>query len=47
MIEKILEIFHKTDFNFQQYANPHDELFYLFDQWYDKYRMKYAICEIS
>lgn len=46
MIEKILELFQKTDFDFQSYANPHDELFYLFDEWNEKYRMKYAICKV-
>jgi len=45
MREKILEHFHKTDFDFKDYANPHDELFYLFDEWNDKYRMKYAVCK--
>ena len=45
MIDKILEIYHKTDFNFQYFANPQDELSYLFDELKDEYRMKYAICK--
>ena len=46
MIEKILEIYRKTDFDFREYSNPSDELSYLFNDWYDKYRMKYVICKV-
>jgi 2-polyprenyl-3-methyl-5-hydroxy-6-metoxy-1,4-benzoquinol methylase len=46
MIEKILELFHKTDFDFREYSNSSDELSYLFDEWVSYYRMKYAICKV-
>ena len=45
MIDKILEIYYKTDFDFQHYAKPHDELSYLFTERVPYYRMKYAICK--
>jgi 2-polyprenyl-3-methyl-5-hydroxy-6-metoxy-1,4-benzoquinol methylase len=44
MIQKILEIKHRTIFDFREYANPDDELSYLFNDWVDYYRLKFSIC---
>ena len=45
MLDKILSIYEKCDFNFKQFSNPDDELSYLFEEWLPYYRMKYAICK--
>jgi len=45
MFDKILSIYDTCDYDFKKYANPHDELEYLFDEWLPMYRMKYAICK--
>jgi 2-polyprenyl-3-methyl-5-hydroxy-6-metoxy-1,4-benzoquinol methylase len=45
MIEKILNIKNSIQFDFRDFACPDDELFYLFDEWVDHYRLKYAICK--
>jgi len=45
MIDKIKKIYCETDFDFRQFANPSDELSYLFEEWVPYYRMKYAICK--
>lgn len=45
MLDKILDISRKTLFDFRKYAYPDDELSYLFEQWIDYYRLKYAICQ--
>ena len=44
MIEKILRIKQETKFDFRTFAFPEDPLSYLFSDWVDYYRMKYAIC---
>jgi 2-polyprenyl-3-methyl-5-hydroxy-6-metoxy-1,4-benzoquinol methylase len=45
VIEKILKIHREINFDFRDFVNPSDELSYLFNEWYDSYRMKYAICK--
>ncbi len=45
VIEKILSEYRSNMFDFREYANPDDELAYLFDEWVPYYRMKYAICK--
>ena len=45
MIDKILSIYEKSDFDFRKYAYPEDPLAYLFERWVDYYKMKYAICK--
>jgi 2-polyprenyl-3-methyl-5-hydroxy-6-metoxy-1,4-benzoquinol methylase len=45
MVNKILEIKEKEAFDFRKYACPHDDLSYLFPEWVEYYRMKYAICK--
>lgn len=44
MLEKILKIKKETGFDFREFAKPDDELAYLFDEWVDYYKLKYAIC---
>ncbi len=45
MIEKILNIKKDTNFDFRDYAYPYDELSHLFNEWFDYYQWKYAICK--
>lgn len=46
LVDKILKISRKTAFDFRKYAYPEDELSYLFSQWVDYYKMKFAICNL-
>jgi len=46
MINQILSEYISNSFDFREYANPNDELSYLFDDWIPYYRMKYAICKV-
>lgn len=46
MISKILDVWHKAEFDFRKYANPDDELKHLFDEWVDYYRLKWAIAKV-
>lgn len=46
MINKILESYKYTDFDFRAFANPDDPLKYLFTEWVNYYKMKYAICKV-
>jgi 2-polyprenyl-3-methyl-5-hydroxy-6-metoxy-1,4-benzoquinol methylase len=45
VIEKILKIHREINFDFRDFVNPSDELSYLFNEWYDSYRLKFAICK--
>ena len=45
MIDKILDNFNRSDFDFRKYANPSDELAHLFDDWIPYYRLKYSLCK--
>jgi len=44
LLDKIIDIKNKADFDFRQYVNPKDELAYLFEDWVDYYKLKYSIC---
>lgn len=46
MIDKILEVYHSSDYDFRAYANPEDPLKPLFSKWVPYYRMKYAIASV-
>jgi 2-polyprenyl-3-methyl-5-hydroxy-6-metoxy-1,4-benzoquinol methylase/predicted O-methyltransferase YrrM len=43
MLEEILKNYSKTSFDFRKYVCEEDDLSYLFEEWIDYYRMKYAI----
>lgn len=45
VIDKILSAYHLDSFDFRKYANPDDQLSYLFEDWVTYYRMKHAICK--
>ena len=44
MVDQILAV--KTDFDFRAFASPGDPLQYLFPEWVDYYRLKYAIAKV-
>lgn len=44
MINEIFGIKKNVDFDFRKYTNINDPLKYLFDEWVDYYKLKYAIC---
>jgi 2-polyprenyl-3-methyl-5-hydroxy-6-metoxy-1,4-benzoquinol methylase len=46
MIDKILSIYEKSNFDFKEFSHPNDELRYLFEDWLPYYRMKFAICKV-
>lgn len=45
MFEEILTNYLKTSFDFRKYTCREDELSYLFEEWIDYYKMKYAIAK--
>ncbi len=45
MIDKIFEIKKNVDFDFRKYTYGNDPLKYLFDEWVDYYKLKFAICK--
>lgn len=45
MIDKIFEIKKNIDFDFRKYTYGNDPLKYLFDEWVDYYKLKFAICK--
>jgi len=45
VINKILDIYISSQYDFREFAYPEDEFSYLFEKWVDYYRMKYSICK--
>jgi len=43
MLDRIINFFQQTDFDFRKYTNPNDIYSYLFDEWVPYYRMKYSL----
>lgn len=46
MIEKILNAYKTSTYDFRRYAYPQDPLNDLFDEWVDYYRLKWAIAKV-
>jgi predicted O-methyltransferase YrrM len=46
MIDEIIDSFDASSYDFRAYANADDPLNYLFDEWVDYYRMKWAIAKV-
>lgn len=46
MIELIIQKAQLTDYDFRQNANPNDPLVYLFKEWVDYYKLKWAIAHV-
>ncbi len=46
MLDELISICNNTDYDFRDYSFPGDELSYLFNEWVDYYRMKYAITKM-
>lgn len=46
MIDEIIHSFDASSYDFRAYANASDPLNYLFDEWVDYYRMKWAIAKV-
>lgn len=46
MLDELISIYNNTDYDFRDYAFPNDELSYLFNEWVEYYRMKYAIAKM-
>lgn len=46
MIDEIVDSFDSSDYDFRAYTNAGDPLSYLFDEWVDYYRMKWAIAKV-
>jgi 2-polyprenyl-3-methyl-5-hydroxy-6-metoxy-1,4-benzoquinol methylase len=44
VLDRIQKFKSEIDFDFRSFANPQDPLNYLFEEWVDYYRTKYAIC---
>lgn len=45
MLDKILDNYKKSDYDFREYAFPEDPLSDLFEEWVNYYRMKWAIAK--
>jgi len=46
MLESILQQFHQAEYDFRETANPDDPLTYLFEEWVNYYKLKWAIARI-
>lgn len=46
MIDQIIDSFEFSNYDFRKFANSDDPLNYLFDEWVDYYRMKWAIAKV-
>lgn len=46
MLDELISIYNSIDYDFRDYSFPDDELSYLFSEWVDYYRMKYAIAKL-
>lgn len=46
MLDRILQVYHASDYDFRRIANPADPMAYRFPAWVNYYRLKWAIAQV-
>jgi len=46
MLDELISIYNRTNYDFRNYAFPGDKFSHLFNEWIDYYRMKFAIAKM-